>query len=414
MACQYTYKGRQFSKEDLVKQLAEDGFTEFGGLNNIYKSVATSKKKKMSDLLSDTNIMLKQRYKDANNMLQAINNDVTLNKAEKYAKKAEYKKIMRDITKTINDLNDADIDKQINFILNQAMIDANLVEAMYSNDEITFNDLQFANNIVETWSSIYKVLGIESSTDIKNDDVRKMMQEVDGRYSDLSKKSRRIAIELVKESTGLSEADITKMVDTSFFTEWARELTTTGIALPNKLSFIIKKVNTKINMEHNDNEKTIDDAFDKIKDIAEIKNNGFDIFFRMDEDKDGVKHLGLVSRYSPQFSAARKVNNSMLRKDIERAEGDQDLIKKAWQRFNAWNQSNTIAFNALIFLQPAKYEEQLRLNEIAKMRGLGFSKTEIDAIIAESQKMYEKFEVAKEEYRYDIENQAVKNPAIVP
>lgn len=414
MACQYTYKGRQFSKEDLVKQLAEDRFSEVGGLNNIYKSVATTKKKKMSDLLSDTNIMLKQRYKDANNMLQAINNDASLTKADKYAKKAAYKKIMRDISKTINDLNEADIDKQVNFILNQAMIDANLVEAMYSNDEITFNDLQFANNIVETWSSIYKVLGIESSADIKNDEIRKLMQEVDGRYSDLSKKSRRIAIELVKESTGLSEPDITKMVDTSFFTEWARELTTTGIALPNKLSFIIKKVNTKINMEHNANETIIDDAFDKIKDISEIKNNGFDIFFRMDEDKDGNKNLALVTRYSPEFSAARRANNTMLRRDIERADGDQELIKKAWQRFNAWNQSNTIGFNSLVFLEPAKYDEQLRINEITKMRGLGFSKIEIDAIIAESQKMYEKFEVAKDEYRYDIENQAVTNPAIVP
>lgn len=414
MSCQYTYNGREFSKDELIKQLASDGFTEFGGLNNIYKSIATTKKKKMSDLLSDTNLMLKQRYRDANNMLQAINNDATLNKAEKYSKKAEYRKIMREISKTINDLNDADVDKQVDFILSQALIDANMVEAMYTNTEITFNDLQFANSIVETWSNVYKVLGIESSTDIKNEDIRKKIQDVDGRYSDLSKKSRRIAIELVKESTELSEADITKMVDTSFFTEWARELSTSGIALPNKLAFTIKKVNTKINMEHNKNERNIDDAYEKIKDHAEIKANGFNIFFRIDKDKDGNETMALVSRYSPQFAAAKKTNNSMLRKDIERANGDEDLIKKAWQRYNAWNEANTIAFNSLIFLKPANYSDAQRANEVSKMISLGFTKAEVNGIIAESQRLYEKFETDKEEFKYDIENQALTNPSIVP
>jgi hypothetical protein len=414
MACKYTYKGREFSKDELIKQLASDGFTEFGGLNNIYKSIATTKKKKMSDLLSDTNLMLKQRYRDANNMLQAINNDATLSKAEKFTKKAEYKKIMREISKTISDLNDADVDKQVDFILGQALIDADMVEGMYTNNEITFNDLQFANSIVETWSNVYKVLGIESSTDIKNENIRKKIQDVDGRYSDLSKKSRRIAIELVKESTGLSEADITKMVDTSFFTEWARELSTTGIALPNKLAFTIKKVNTKINMEHNKNERTIEAAYEKIKDHSEIKANGFDTFFRIDKDKDGVETMALVSRYSPQFSVAKRTNNAMLRKDIERANGDEDLIKKAWQRYNAWNEANTIAFNSLLFLNPASYTDLQRANEVSKMIALGFTKLEVDGIIAESQKMYEKFEIAKEEYRYDIGNQALSDPSVVP
>jgi len=414
MACEYTYKGREFSKENLIKELSNDGFSEFGGLNNIYKSVATAKKKKVSELLADSNLMLKQRYRDANNMLQAINNNPKLSKAEKFAKKAEYRKIMSDISKSISDLNDADVDKQLDFLLSQAMIDSDLVEAMYSNTDITYNDLQFANNIVDTWSNLYKVLGIESSVDVKNEDTRNRVQEVDAKYSDLSKKSRRIAIELVKESTGLSEADITKMVDTSWFTEWARELSTTGIALPNKLAFIIKKVNMKINMEHNKNQAEIDDQFAPIKDHIEIKKNGFDIFFRINEDKDGNKQMSLVSRYSPEFAAAKKVNNSMLRKDIERANGDADLIKKAWQRFNAWNESNTIAFNSLVFLKPNDYNDSQRTFEINKMRQLGFGKEEIDAIIAESQKKYEEFEVSKEEYRYDIENEAVTNPAIVP
>lgn len=414
MACQYTYNGRQFSKEDLIKQLAQDGFTEFGGLNNIYKSVATAKKKKISDLLSDTNLMLKQRYRDANNMLQAINNNPSLTKAEKFSKKAEYRKIMKEISKAITDLNDADVDKQVDFILDHALIDAELVESMYSNDEITFNDLQFANNIVETWSSVYKVLGIESSTDIKNEDIRKKMQEVDGRYSDLSKKSRRIAIELVKESTGLSESDITKIVDTSFFTEWARELSTSGIPLANKLAFTIKKVNTKINMEHSKNERTVDEAYDKIKDHSEIKANGFNIFFRVDKDKDGNETMALVSRYTPKFAAAKKANNTILRRELERAAGDPELVKKAWQRFNAWNQSNTIAFNALVFLDASKYSDAQRIDEISRMKSLGFTKADVDGIIADSQKMYEKFLTDKEEFRYDIENQAAGDPTMIP
>jgi hypothetical protein len=414
MACQYEYNGRMYTKEELIKQLSDEHFTERGGLNNVFKSIATTKRKKVSELLNDTNLMLKQRYIDAKNMIQAINNDVNLSKEEKNKKKTEYRKIMKDISKTISDLNDADVDKQLDFILDHAMIDAQLVEAMYKNDQITFNDLQFANDVVETWSSLYNVLGIESSTDIKSERVRKKVEDVYGRYQNLNTRARRLAIELVKASTGLKEDEITKMKDTHLLTEWFRELSTTGIALPNKLAYAIKKVNTKINLEHNKNFTEIDKEYDKIKDLEEIKRNGFDIFFKIDKDKDGNETLGLVSRYTKVFTDAKRSNNSMLRKDIERANGDKDLIKKAWQRYNAWNEANTIAFNSLYFLKPYDYTDAQRNDEVAKLRNLGFTKIEIDQIISESQKLYEKFEASKDEYQSDIENEAIKNPSIVP
>jgi hypothetical protein len=281
MACQYEYNGRMYTKEELIKQLLDEHFTERGGLNNVFKSIATTKRKKVSELLNDTNLMLEQRYIDAKNMIQAINNDVNLSKEEKNKKKTEYRKIMKDISKTISDLKDADVDKQLDFILDHAMIDAQLVEAMYKNDQITFNDLQFANDVVETWSSLYNVLGIESSTDIKSERVRKKVEDVYGRYQNLNNRARRIAIELVKASTGLKEDEITKMKDTHLLTEWFRELSTTGIALPNKLAYAIKKVNTKINLEHNKNFTEVDKEYDKIKDLEEIKRNGFDIFFKI-------------------------------------------------------------------------------------------------------------------------------------
>ena len=44
------------------------------------------------------------------------------------------------------------------------------------------------------------------------------------------------------------------------------------------------------------------------------------------KDKDGNKSLNLVSRYTNTFINARRSNSAMLRKDIERANGDKDLI----------------------------------------------------------------------------------------
>ena len=414
MACQYEYNGRMYTKEELIKVLSENSFTEFGGINNIFKSISTTKKKKVSDLLMETNNMLKERYRDARASMDAVRNDPKLTKEQKNQKKTEYRKIMKDISKTISDLNEADVDKQLDFILDTAMIDADLVEAMYKSDQITFNDLQFANSIVETWSSLYSILGIESSTDIKSERIRKKVQEVDAKFHDLSDQSRRIAIELVKAATGLSENEITKMKDTHLLTEWFRELGTSGIALPNEIAYAIKKVNTKINIEHNKNFVEIDLEYDKIKDIEEIKKNGFNIFFKVEKDKDGNDTLNLATRYSKKFIDARRSNNTMLRKDIEKANGDKALIKKAWQRFNAWNEANTVAFNSLYFLKPGEYTDAQRNDEVAKLKNLGFTKLEIDQIIAESQKLFEKFEEAMEEFRYDIENEAVKNPSVVP
>jgi hypothetical protein len=414
MACSYNYDGKMYSKEELIEQLAQNTFPVYGGMSNILKSAAVQKKKTQSDLLADTNLMLKQRYQDAKNMLQAINLNPALSKAEKELKKAEYRKIMNDLRDTIKDLSTTDIDKQLDFILNQALIDANLVDSLYNNSEITFNDFQFASDIVETWSSVYKVLGIESSDDIKNEEIKKKMQNVDAIYSDLSKKSRRIAIELIKESTGLKEVDITRMVDTSWFTEWARELGTAGVALPNKLAYLIKKVNIKINMEHNKNEREIEDQYESIKNHPEIKANGFNIFFKTTKDSKGEERLGLVSRYSEAYANARRGNKQMLKRDIELAKGDKTKIKLAWQRFNAWNEEHTIAFNSLIFLKPGNYTDDLRNTEVKKMMSLGFSKEEVDSIIGESQKLYEKFEEDLEAFRYDIEVDAVSNPQKIP
>ena len=414
MSCLYQFKGQTFTKEQLLDKLSNDTFPTYGGVNNILKSVAVQKKKTHSELYTDTHKMLKQRYRDANNMIQAINLDPKLTKQEKDLKKAEYRKIMSDLKNTIRELSETDVDKQLEFILGQAMIDSKLVDSIYNSTDVTFNDYQFASDIVETWLSIYKVLGIESSTDIRNEELRKKIQDVDAIYNDLNKKSRRISIELIKKSTGLKELDITRLVDTSWFTEWARELGTAGIALPNKLAYLIKKVNLKINIEHNKNQGDIDAQYEDIKNHPEIKSNGYDIFFKKVKDVDGNERIALVSRYSDTFVKARKQNNKLLKSDLERAKGDKEKIKKAWQRFNAWNEANTVPFNSLIFLNAGRYSNQQRNDEISKMLSYGFTKPEIDNIIAESQKLYEKFEEDKEAFRYDVELDAAAHPEKVP
>lgn len=404
MACVYNYEGVNYSKDELIKQLSEDLFKNIDKNQGILRSIATK-----SSLTSDTALMLAQRYADAKNMLQAIKNSSDT-KEEKLKKTAYYKNIMEKTSEARKELLAESSDKQLDWVLNKGLEDVKLVETIYDSPKVTFNELQFANNVVETWASLKQVLGVETIHEIPDDEVRKKADDILNKYRALEERTRQIAIRLLQEA-GLKDF---KIVDTTSLTEWTRELTTAGIPITNKLSYIIKEVNLKINKEHVKNHNKIDSMFDKIKNNPLFKSMGWDLFLKTQKDKNGDDVLALTTKYSQGFWDKLRNANLMRRIEIEKAAGDKDRIKKAWKDFNKWNEENTIPFNAVPFIELASHTDAERNAEVARMKSLGFNETEINGIIKESVVFHEKFLANKEEYETRVSLDAISNPAVVP
>lgn len=416
MACRYIYQDREYTKEEMIETLVNDLFTSPSGMN-ILRSIASTKSASSSDFISTTVKMLNQRYLDAKNMVQAIkNSDAT--KEEKLKKTAIYKNIMTKTNQARKELLATAIHKQLDYVFDQAIADSKLVQALYNSDTITFNELQFAASIVDTWSNINLALGIETeySKDISEEDRQKLLNILNT-YRGLDGRTREIAIELISQSQKggeISKKELVKLVDTTIMTEYARELSTAGIPITNKLAYIIKEINYKINREHNENHEQVDKMFNKIKDNSIFKQFGWDLFVKTQKDKAGNETLGLNTRYSQKFWDNLKSANYTRRMKIEKADGDKTKIKAAWKEYNEWNEKNTIAFNALPFLEMDKYTDAQRDAEMNRMKALGFSESELNVIIAESQKMLDKFESNKEFYEERLKYEVVDSPENIP
>lgn len=409
MSCKYLYNGKVYTKEELISSIANGYFDTRS--TEVYRSIATTKKarvEKKASITQDTLTVLKQRKKQAEDVILAIQQSSDSEKQKK-TKIAYYKNIIRKIYDTMKTLRETAADKQLDYVFSMARIDAELVEKMYLSKTLNFPELQFANTIVETWKHLPDALGLVDFTDPKVDpNVRKQLEEIYSRYALLDSRSRGIAIELIKQASGnkLTEADIIKLVDTSLATEWTRELSTAGVAITNHLAYKLKEVNLKINKDHTNNYAIIDKMTAGIKD--------FRIFIKRQKDRNGNETLGLVTRYSQNFWDTFRAVNKTLRKSIEDAGDDKTKQSVAWKKFHAWNEANTISFNSLLFINRDDYSDAQRDAEIAKMKSLGFTTQEIDNIIVESLKLYERFLKRKEEFEYRVMDEAISNPAIVP
>lgn len=406
MSCKYVKDGVVYTEEDLIKALATDTIIGIRS-NNVYFSVATKKKQNKSSVYKDTMTLLFQRIKEAQNVIQATKRDSELTDEDKQKKVAAYRRIISETRNKINELKDKNPSQQLDYILGISDVDANLVESLYSAPNVTFSELQFANNIIESWKAIDRVLGI---TDVTAPDkaIQDKLADITERYAKLDRMSKNIAIQLIKKAAKgkLNEDDITKIVDTSWATEYTRELGTAGIPISNRLAYLIKEVNIKINMEHNDNWAEIDRRTKGITDYS--------IFLKRQKNKLGEETLGIVTRYTQTFWENLRGARRVLRESINKANGDKDKIKKAWKAFNTWNQANTVSFNSQFFIERDKYSDDMRNQEIKYLKSLGFNDKEIDNIILESFKRYEKFQSRLQDYKYEIEDQVAVDPSVLP
>jgi hypothetical protein len=407
MPCTYTYNGIEYSKDLLIEQLATDLFKTLNTPDSPLRSIAT--KSKSSTIVADTALMLNQRYIDAKNMLQAINNS-NESKEEKLKKTAYYKNIMEKTNEARKELLAEASNKQLDWILEKGLADVAIVEAIYKSDKVTFNELQFANEVVETWSNLKKVLGIESIYEIPDEATRDKVNDVLNKYRELEERTRQIAVRLLQNS-GIKDF---KIIDTTKLTEYTRELSTAGIPITNKLAYIIKEINLKINKEHIKNHSKIDSMFDKIKDNPIYKSMGWDLFLKTQKDKSGAEVLALTTKYSQTFWDKLRHANLVRKTDIQKAAGDPAKIKQAWKDYNSWNEENTVPFNAVPFIELAEHTDAERDAEVSRMKSLGFNQSEINSIIHESVVFHEKFLANRDEYESRINLEAIKSPELIP
>lgn len=406
MACKYIYRGVEYTKEQLVELIMDNAL--YGATtSSIFKSVGTQPRQAGSQVYRDTMTLLYQRKADAENIIKALQ----LSKEspeEKVKKKAFYRNVIRGINKQISEVREQDADKQLDAILDIALQDAKMVQALYGAPTIAFNELQFANNVVETWLHLQNELGI---VDLYSDQVdpglRERVQEINAMFNNLNGRTRGIAIQLIKKSSKgkLTEKEITEIVDTTILTEFTRELGTAGVPLTNRIAYLIKEVNLKINMEHRDNWEMIDKMTKGIKD--------FSIFIKKQKDRMGRDTLALVTRYSQSFWEARRAVRNKLSVDLEKANGDPSKKNQAWKEYHKWNEKNTIAFNGLLFINRDEFTDQQREDEVKRMRALGFKDSEINDIIAESIKRAERFQARLIDFEEEIRQAATMDPSVM-
>lgn len=422
MSCKYTYNGMDFTKDELIQYLLDnpsDKFDNSGKPSEFYYSIKTGAtmkdwKKAGLKVTVDTITMLNQRISDAKNMAQAIEHSQYSNE-EKLKLKAYYKNIIQDTADAIREIRKSSADKHIDLILNQADIDHKLVDSMYkSSTNMTFNDLKFAKEIVESWSNFKTVLGIEDVDELP-EGTRERVRTILHNFSDLSDKTRRIAIELIRNAFDgkITETEITRIVDISFATEWVRDLTTTGVPIANVLGRLLEETNIKINQERNAIHRSIDKIAEKLKTHPEIVKNGFNIFFKMKKNKDGTETRSRVSRYSQKFWDAKRANSATLDIQLKEAGEDKEKIKAAWNRCHIWNENNTVLFNSLPFINSEKFTDGQREIEINNLKALGFKQNEIDNIISESALRYEKYLRAKDQYEANMIAKATYHPELI-
>ena len=413
MSCKYIYKGVKYSKEELIEAMASDGLPE-APTASIYKSIATNgtRKKKQSKIVKDTVKVLYQRIAEAENIIKAIQQS-NLPDSEKVQKKAYYRNLVRKARQEVTNIREEAASSQLDAIINLANEDAALIDALFDAPSISLGELQFGNNVVETWLSLQDALGVRDNLYTNKNldpDLRDKLLKLEARFSVLDGKSRSIAVSLLKEAakkTGdtLTDDDFSKIVDTTYFTYFSRELGTAGVPLTNRIAYLIKRTNLEINREHNATWEEIDKKTKGIKD--------FSIFLKKQKNSGGKEVLAIVSKYSQNFWDTFKAVRRKLRSEVEAANGDKQKEKRAWTEFHQWNEKHTIAFNGLLFINRNQYTDDQRNQETNKLRQLGFNTSEINDIISESIKRFEMYKKRLVDYTEEVRQAAVMSPQLL-
>ena len=325
-------------------------------------------------------------------------------KDQKIERERYYNNVIKKLNQQIETLTK---NNQIEYVIAQGLSDMNMVRGILSGPVVNFTEVRFADDIIKAWKNINKILGINTFEDVVEPELRerveKIMSEVNLSEIKLSNIARKLIVEAynnsMPEDRKITTKDLDAFKDVSYIHSMARDITTVDNQTVGYLAKIINEANLKISKEHNRNYEDIETAFDKIKDNAEIKARGFDIFIKEQTNKLGMSTLGLRGRFSQAYYDAIRFQSKQLRINLEKAGDDKEAVKLAYRSYNSWIASNTILFNSAPFINAKNHTDDDRVNVINDLKTQGFTEDEIADMITQATKRAKKFEEDSEIYK---------------
>jgi len=374
---------------------------------NIQSKLYSARTKATSRLIASVDLTvreIKDRIKLAIDAREKSKLNIDYSKDQKIERERYYNGLIKKFNQQIDTLTK---NNQMEYVLAQGLSDMQTVKQVLSGPIVNLTEVKFADSIVQAWSNLNTILDISSVEDIADEELKERGRKIvsdalynQARIADLAKK---LIVEAynksMPEGKEITVADLSAFKDVSAWKGLARDITTVDNAAIGYLSKIINAANLKISKEHNKNYSLIDEAFDKIKDHAEIKANGFDIFIKEQTSSLGGKTIGLRGRFSQNYYDSIKLQSQRLRENLDKAGDNKDAVKEAYKGYNQWISANTILFDSAPFINKEFHTDDDRMEVINKLIAQGFAKDEVSDMIRESQKQYKRFEEDSEVYK---------------
>lgn len=387
----------------------------------VYRSVKTRKVNNLLSYVKTSMQVLQLRIEDAIRAKSALEYS-DLSKEEKVIKTKYYNDL---ITKTIEQKKVLKDKNNIQYVTLIAQTDMDMVKDILSSKRTKLSDVQIALRATEAWKNTLQILGVNSLEDLVDPVIKDAVRNIISDAQDLEINIKELASQLLiqhsrdgKAARPLTDKDFDPrkgLKDVNWVTSQVRDLSNTGVGLADFLARTISEANSKIAREHNTNNRKIETAGDRIKDHAEIKKNGFKIFFKEQTNTLGVKTLGLRGPYAQSYYDANRVQYKKLNADKVAAGNDREKIKKAYADHNIWLKKNTTIFNSIPFVDEANHTDQDRLKVIDEMKAMGFTASEVNDMINKSVELYQRYLEGSERFKinleYDIDNGNVIVPA---
>lgn len=374
-----------------------------------YKSVATRRTSNLVDYVRKSVQVLNLRIKEARKLRDKVNNNPKLSFDERTKQSKYYNDIISDAIEKKTQLKEKN---QIEYVYLIAETDLDMAnDVLVNSTKSTMGELRIAYRAVETWKNITTVLGVKDLSEVTEED-RERISKIESKAIDLNRRLVDLSVKLIAKKFSSDFREIKPddlynylkgLPDVNWLVSQTRDISTTGVPIVNLLARVIQESNLNIAKEHGKMYSSIDEAYDKVKDHPEIKNNGYSIYFKEQTNKFGDTTLGLAGRYSQNYYDALKARRKVLNNSLEEAGSDKEKRKEAYDKYNEWMSKNTFLFNSLPFLQYDDYTEDDRNNSINELLQLGFTRNEVADIVNESERLYKRFLEAKERYKINIE-----------
>ena len=393
------------------------------GKAEYYRSVASRKTGELTDYVRKTVQVLNLRIKEARQLRDKVNNNPKLSFEERTKQAKRFNDVISDSIEKKNLLKEKN---ELEYLYLTAETDLDMAaDVLFNSSRSTMGDIRIAHRAVEAWKNIAMVLGVKDLSELSNEDASRI-SAIEARAIEQSRRLTDLSVKLIAKTFSNPNKEIKAedlynhlkgLKNVDWISSQTRDISTTGIPLVNLLAKVIQEANLKIDKEHNKNYQRIDDAHNKIKNNAEIKANGFSIFFKEQSKKFGdnlIKTLGLVGRYSQNYYDTMRAKRKVLNNALEAAGNDNVKKKDAYDQYNTWVAKNTILFNAIPFLEESKYTDDQRVKVVNELLAQGFTRDEIADIVKESERLYNKFLDQKERYRIGLEVDYENDKLAVP